>query len=204
MNIFKELRTKKNLTQLELAQMLNINQATVSKWEQDKSIPDVMMLKTLSEFYSVPIELLLNGEKRDLTFSKKNNRIPVLGTIPAGIPIEMIEDVIDYEDIPSDWLLGGKQYFALKVKGDSMSPDYLDGDVVIVRKQATCENGDECIVAVNGFDATFKKVIKKESGIILQPLNPNYEPLIYSNEDIEKLPVRILGVVIELRRTKRR
>lgn len=204
MNIFKELRTKKNLTQLELAQMLNINQATVSKWEQDKSIPDVMMLKTLSEFYSVPIELLLNGEKRDLTFIKKNNRIPVLGTIPAGIPIEMIEDVIDYEDIPSDWLLGGKQYFALKVKGDSMSPDYLDGDVVIVRKQATCENGDECIVAVNGFDATFKKVIKKESGIILQPLNPNYEPLIYSNEDIEKLPVRILGVVIELRRTKRR
>ena len=204
MNIFKELRTKKNLTQLELAQMLNINQATVSKWEQDKSIPDVMMLKTLSEFYSVPIELLLNGEKRDLTFSKKNNRIPVLGTIPAGIPIEMIEDVIDYEDIPSDWLLGGKQYFALKVKGDSMSPDYLDGDVVIVRKQATCENGDECIVAVNGFDATFKKVIKKESGIILQPLNPNYEPLIYSNEDIEKLPVRILGVVNELRRTKRR
>lgn len=204
MNIFKELRTKKNLTQLELAQMLNINQATVSKWEQDKSIPDVMMLKTLSEFYSVPIELLLNGEKRDLTFSKKNNRIPVLGTIPAGIPIEMIEDILDYEDIPTDWLFGGKEYFALKVKGNSMSPDYLNGDVVIVRKQDNCENGDECIVAVNGYDATFKKVIKKESGIILQPLNPQYEPIIYTNEDIEKLPVRILGIVVELRRTKRK
>ena len=201
MNIFKELRTKKNLTQLELAQVLNINQATVSKWEQAKSIPDVMMLKTLSEFYSVPIELLLNGEKRDLNFNKKINRIPVLGKIPAGTPLEMIEDVLDYEEINPDMLRGGKEYFALKVKGESMSPKFLEGDILIVRKQSTCENGEYAIVAVNGYDATFKKIIKKENCIILQPLNSSYEPMIYTNEDIEKLPVKILGVVVEIRRS---
>lgn len=199
MNVYKQLRLKKNLTQIELSEKLNVAQATVSKWEKGKSIPDVMMLKTLAEFFNVSIEYLLGQETHKL--NTQGTRIPVLGKIPAGVPIEMIEDVLDYEDINPDMLRGGKEYFALKVKGESMSPKFLEGDILIVRKQEDCENGDFAIITVNGYDATFKKVIKKENCIILQPLNPNYEPVIYDNEQISTLPVRILGVVVEIRRT---
>lgn len=192
----KQIRKQNKIGQVELAKKLNVANGTISMWENNLRTPDLETIKKIAKVFNIALS--------DLVDDYKLNRIPVLGTIPAGIPIEMIEDVIDYEEIPTNWLIGGKEYFALKVKGDSMSPDYLDGDVVIVKKQDSCENGDECIVAVNGFDATFKKVIKKESSIILQPLNSNYEPMIYSNDDIEKLPVRILGVVVELRRTKRR
>lgn len=202
MNIYQELRNKKHLTQVELSKKLNVNQATISKWEKGKSIPDIMMLKALSDFYGVSIEYLLNnGGSLEKKSEKQSTHIPVLGCIPAGIPIEMIEDIIDYEDISPAMLVGGKEYFALKVKGDSMYPKFIEGDILIVKKQEDCNSGDFCIVAVNGYDATFKKVIKKESSIILMPLNPNYEPMIYDNEQIKNLPVKILGVVVEIRRT---
>lgn len=199
MNIFKELRKKRNITQVELAKKLNVNQTTISKWEKGKSIPDIMMLKTLSDFYGVQIECFLNKEIPQV--AKVENAIPVLGRIPAGIPIEMIEDVLDYEELKPEMLIGNKKYFALKVKGDSMMPKFQEGDVLIVRQQDDCENGAYAIVAVNGDDATFKKVIKKENGIILQPLNTNYEPIIFDKKQIETLPVRILGVVVEIRRS---
>ena len=101
-------------------------------------------------------------------------------------------------------LKGGKQYFGLKVKGDSMYPEYLDGDTLILLKQEDCESGEDCVVMVNGNDGTFKRVFKNENGIILQPLNNSYQPMIYTNEQIENLPVRIIGVVDEIRRKKRR
>ena len=127
-------------------------------------------------------------------------RIKVFGTVPAGIPIEAIEDVVDWEDIPNDWISGGQEYFGLKVKGDSMYPKYLDGDTIIVRKQSDCESGQDCVVYVNGYDATLKKVVKKPDCIILQPLNPTYDPKVYDYND-ESNPVTIAGVVVEIRRT---
>ncbi len=131
-----------------------------------------------------------------------------------GIPMECIEDIIDTEEIPADMLKGGKQYFGLKVKGNSMNPEYLDGDTLILLKQDDCESGDDCVVMVNGNDGTFKRVIKNEEKqtIKLQPLNTTldengnflYEPITYTKEQIEQLPVRILGVVEEIRRKKKR
>ncbi len=131
----------------------------------------------------------------------KYKRIPVLGSIPAGIPVELIQDIIDYEDISEEMSKGGKEYFALKVKGSSMWPKYLDGDTIIVLKQDDCESGQDAIVMVNGNDGTFKRVIKKDNGITLEPINQQeYNSVSYSNEDIEKLPIKILGVVKEIRR----
>lgn len=201
MNKFKELRLKFHLSQTELADKFNINQATVSKWEKGKSIPDILMLQKLSQFYSVPINELI-GSNENFEYQNKKTRIPVLGSIPAGIPLEMIEDIIDYEDISPEMFNNGKEYFALKIKGNSMAPKYLSDDVIIVRKQNNCESGQDCVVAVNGNDATFKKVIKKEDCIILQPINTaEYEPVLYNNQQIETLPVRILGIAVEIRRT---
>lgn len=125
-------------------------------------------------------------------------RIPVLGRVPAGIPLEAIEDIIDFEEIPADMVRGDSEYFGLRVSGDSMYPKYLEGDIIIVRRQDTCENGQDCVVYVNGYDATLKTVyLLDNGGIRLQPVNPQYAPKSYFVGDE---PVSIAGVVVELRR----
>ena len=152
-------------------------------------------LKKLSNLYNVSIDFLLGLEQ---TKKEKGITIPVLGIIPAGIPIEAIEDIIDYEEISQELSRTG-EFFGLKVKGDSMAPRIQNGDVVIVRKQEDCETGDVCVVMVNGFDATLKQVKKDYNGISLVPFNDEYKPMFYSNKDILELPVRIIGKVVELR-----
>jgi len=135
---------------------------------------------------------------------EKNYSIPIYGTIPAGIPMEMIEDIIDYEDLSPDMFTGNKEFFGLKIKGDSMSPDYLEGDIIIFQKTDNCENGEDCVVSINGDAATFKRVYKNKTGIVLQPLNNRHSPISFSNQEILELPVRILGVFEELRRKKKK
>lgn len=128
-------------------------------------------------------------------------RVPVLGLVPAGIPIEAIEDIVDWEEIPAALCSGDREYFGLRVKGDSMYPDYLDGDTIIVRKTPAFESGDVCVVYVNGFDATLKRVKVDESGAwTLIPRNPEYPPKTYSAREVQTVPVSVAGVVVELRR----
>lgn len=184
-----------NKDRYDLVKDLKFPYSTVTDWINGNSYPNIGRIEILANYFNIEKSDLI--EKRTL----KKNRIPVLGKIPAGIPIEMIEDVIDYEEISDEMLKGDREYFGLKVSGDSMTPKYLDGDVLIVQKAEDCESGQDCIVMVNGNDGTFKRVIKNKDGIILQPLNPNYEIKFYSNDEIEKLPIKILGVVKEIRRT---
>ena len=184
-----------NKDRYDLVKDLKFPYSTVTDWINGNSYPNIGRIEILANYFNIEKSDLI--EKRTL----KKNRIPVLGKIPAGIPIEMIEEVIDYEEISGEMLKGDREYFGLKVSGDSMTPKYLDGDVLIVQKADDCESGQDCIVMVNGDDGTFKRVIKNKDGIILQPLNPNYEIKFYSNDEIEKLPIKILGVVKEIRRT---
>ena len=127
--------------------------------------------------------------------------IPVLGVIKAGIPIEAQENIIEYIEIPKKWTLGGKQFYGLKISGDSMFPKYNDKDTVIFEKtlDMSSVNNKDCAVMVNGDDATFKKVLLNNNGIVLIPYNGNYDTKIYSKEEIEKLPVNIVGIAREKR-----
>ena len=129
---------------------------------------------------------------------KTGVRIPVFGNVAAGIPISAIQNIIDYEEINEDLAYTG-EYFGLIIKGDSMEPKMSTGDVVIVRSQPTAENGDIVIVLINGESATCKKIKKTPEGILLISLNPSYEPQFYSKKEIERLPVTIVGKVVELR-----
>ena len=131
--------------------------------------------------------------------AKKSIQIPVLGKVAAGIPFSAVEDVIDYEEISEEMAHSG-EIFALKIKGDSMEPEIRNGDVVIVRSQDSAESGDIVIALVNGNDATCKRLVRYATGIRLMPINPSYEPMYYSNEEIESKPVKIIGKVIENRR----
>lgn len=133
--------------------------------------------------------------------AQTNLRIPVLGRIPAGVPIEAVEEILDYEDLSAKNYDTSKDYFALLVIGDSMSPKYEEGDVVIVEHTPDCLSGSDCVVLVNNHDATLKRIYKYANGSIeLRPLNPNYERVTYSLDEIATAPVAICGVVKEIRR----
>lgn len=193
----KELRENKRLSQQAFANRLNISQSAVGMWESGKREPNFETITTIAAFFDVPVDYLL-GTSNVSSIRPQGTQIPVLGTVVAGIPIEAIQDIIDYEEI--DYAMSQRgEYFGLKIKGSSMEPKISENDVVIVRKQENVENGDIAIVMVNGDEATCKKVSKQPSGITLIPLNPSYEPIFYSNEEINTLPIRILGKVVELR-----
>jgi repressor LexA len=190
----KKLREKHDLTQAELGQIAGVTDKAVWTWEQGGKNPRMGALEKIADHFGITTSSIIEGE------SKSNAvRINVYGTIPAGVPIEAIEDIVDWEEIPREMTAGGKEYFALRVKGDSMLPRYLDGDTIIILKQSDCESGQDAVVYVNGHDATLKKVVKKPQGILLQPLNHNYEPVLYYYDDPSH-PVTICGAVVEIRR----
>lgn len=197
------LRNKNGWGQDFLAEKLGYKSyTTIQKWESGVSDPPLKTLDRLAKLFNVDIDDLNN---RDLTKPRMQGstsepaRIPVLGSVPAGIPLEAIEDIVDWEEIPKEWTDGGREYFGLRVKGDSMYPKYMEGDTIILRKSDDCASGEECVVYVNGYDATLKRVVKKTDHMILQPLNSEYEPLMFDYNDARH-PVRVAGVVVEIRR----
>lgn len=203
MNRVKELRKQKHITQEELGKVLDIQKAAISKYENGRAEPSTEVLKKMSAYFGVSIDYLLGNSPAKLSAQKlgRGVRIPVLGRVVAGIPIEAVEEILDYEEITPELAATGK-FFALQVKGDSMLPKLEEGDVVIVKKQEDVETGDIAIVLVNGDEATIKQVKKVNGGIMLYGFNPDvYEPHFYSNQQIQELPVRILGKVIESRRS---
>lgn len=204
MNRISLLRKRAGMSQAELGRIIGVAQNTVSAWEKCVREPDNDTLRKLADYFGVTVDCILGREEGDLVPPMMDRAVVdvnVYGRIPAGVPVEAIEEIIDTEQIPAAMLAGGHEYFALSVRGDSMYPVYLDGDIVIIKKQETCETGDDCVVYINGYDATLKRVKLYEDGSVeLCPLNTNYAPRRYSAEEASSLPVQIGGVVVELRR----
>ena len=200
MNRLKEARKAAGLTQIEVAKDIGLSQGQYSAWENGHAKIDGQSMSKLAALFGVSVDFLLGNERIQIS-SSSVIRIPVLGSVPAGIPLEAVEDVIDWEEIPKAMCNGGKEFFALRVQGDSMWPDYLPGDTVIVQRMPVCDSGDDCIVYVNGYDATLKQVkLDADGSVTIVPRNPNYAPRTYTSKEVIDLPVSIAGVVVELRR----
>ena len=187
---------------------IKFSKSHLSQYVNGKSNPDNEKIFLLSKVfgvteawllgYDVPRYERLEEARISEPQTPQGLKIPVLGTVAAGIPISAVEDILDYEEIPLAWQNQG-EFFALKIKGDSMEPRMESGDVVIVKQQSDANSGDTVIVLVNGDDATCKKLQKTDNGIMLVSTNPKYPPMFYSNEAIRTKPVVILGKVVELR-----
>ncbi len=158
-----------------------------------KKIPMDLVL-SCSEIFGVDVLWLAGSDEKPLSAHK----IPVYGKVAAGIPLEMVEDILDYEEIPAKWG-DPSDFFCLQIKGKSMQPKMDEGDVVVVKKQADADSNDIVIFAVNGENASCKRLKKSEHGLAFIPLNTDFDPMIYSWEQVEELPVQILGRVVELR-----
>lgn len=202
-DILSQRRKELNLTMKQVADKVGVSEGTISRWESGK-IADMRRDKIMAYAQALNISpaIIMGWDNVDSSSTIENTRagkrIPVLGSVAAGIPIDAIEDVLDWEDISEDMAKTG-EFFGLRIKGDSMQPRIVEGDVVIVRQQSDADSGDVVIVQVNGDKATCKRLAKYSSGISLISFNPAYEPMNYTNEQIEQLPVTIIGKVVENR-----
>lgn len=199
-DIIKSKRLELGMTMKELAEKVGVSEGTISRWESGE-IANMRrnVIVSLAKALNITPAVLMGWSEPD-PIEARGVRIPVLGRVVAGIPIEAITDIIDYEEIPAQMAKSGT-YFALQVKGRSMEPTLHEGDVVIVRQQPEVENGEIAIVLVNGNDATVKEVKEGPDGLTLIGHNVGvYSPHFYTREQIQNLPIRIIGKVVELRR----
>lgn len=210
----KDLRKRLGFSQQTLADKIGVSKSYISILERGKNYrdgskkikPNIEILNRIAELDGKTFDQMV-GELEDFEVNissitpptRPAFRIPVLAKVAAGIPIEAIEDIVDWEEA-SD--LPGEEgdYFGLVVKGDSMNPEIKDDDVLIVRKQPTAENGQIAVVMVNGDEGTCKKWNKTDAGVTLTSLNPEYDPMMFTPEQVESMPVRVVGVVKEIRR----
>lgn len=200
----RHLRKQLNMSQEDLSDKLGYKSfSSVQKWESGIADPTFKTVEKIAKLFKVSMnDLTTKDLSAPLLFSDTKSRgikIPVLGDVAAGIPIEAVEDIIDYEEISEDMARRG-DFFGLRINGDSMLPRICKGDVVIVRQQPDAETGDTVIVRINGDSATCKRLRKYADGAIeLISTNPSYEPMFYTVEQIEELPVEIIGKVVENR-----
>ena len=180
MSIIRDLRRKSGLSQAELAELCCVHQTAVSQWENGRTVPDRNSLQLLASVFGVSVETLLGLEK-----PQDKNRI--MGFERANA--ETIEQ-----------RLGKLDLFALAVTDSSMSPVLQEGDTVVISRSKEIENGDIAAVTIGKSDIVIKRIIKKGTSLLLVPENSVFEPIVFSNEEIEALPVTILGRVMEMRR----
>ena len=195
-NLKKYLKIN-NISRNQLSESLGISYSTISDWINGKAYPRIDKIEMMANYFGINKSDLV--EEHFTEEKTQGLKIPVLGTVAAGIPISAVEDILDYEEVPQSWENQG-EFFGLRIKGDSMQPEINDGDTVIVRQQSTANNGDVVIALVNGDDATCKKFEKLDNGIMLISNNSSYSPMYFSNEEVATKPVVIIGRVVELRR----
>ena len=217
--IFEELLKEKGVSAYRVAQETGVSTATLTSWKKGVYTPKPEKLQKIADFFGVQLDYLTGASdfktkkemlqhfddvyntpalQSDVFRLEKGMKIPVLGSVAAGTPIFAEENYIGSEEI-SEELASTGEFFGLKIKGDSMSPRISDGDIVIVRQQDDAESGDIVIVLINGDSATCKKLMKYTDGISLLSFNPAYEPMTFTNKEIEDKPVRIIGKVVENR-----
>ena len=189
---------KRNKSRNEVCEALNFKYTTFTDWCNGVKYPRIDNIEKLANYFGISKSDLIEIKGSDTDESIKSVQIPVLGYVKAGIPMTAIENIIDYEEINQEQARTG-EFFGLQIKGDSMEPKISDGDVVIVRKQETVENGEIAVVLINGDDATVKKFYKTDAGIKLVSTNPTYDPFFYTPDEVNTLPVSVIGKVVELR-----
>ena len=198
-NRIKALRLEHGLRQIDLANKIGALQSTISQWETGKVEPDIEALIKIASIFETSIDNVLGEESPRPPISSGGTWVPVLGEVAAGIPIEAVEDIVDYEEIDAALAATG-DFFGLRIKGSSREPRIREGDVVIVRKQGDADTGDTVVVLVNGDSATVKRLKKEADGSMwLLPNNPAYDPQHFTPTEITEKPVHIIGKVVELR-----
>lgn len=188
-NNIKKYRNIRNFSLQVLAEKVGLTKKTIQRYENGEIKIDMSRLADIASAFDVNLSQLLNGTEKFLGISFNDVgsvRLPVVGRISCGNGLIAFEDIESYETTPKDWIAGG-EYFYLYAKGDSMNGARIhDGDILLIRKQDDIEDGEIAAVLI-GDEAVLKKVYKRDGTIILQSENPNYPPIVKTDD------VKIIG-----------
>lgn len=187
----------------EICNILGFKYSTFSEWCNANKYPRIDKIEMLANYFNISKSDLIEDKQKDNINELGNPvvSIPLLGSVKAGYNHLAQETWQGTIKVDSSIITANRnEYFALEVKGDSMSPFFMEGDTVIIHKQNDCENNEYVVVIINGDEGTLKMLKKTNFGIILQPLNPSYEPVAYTNEEIEVIPIQIAGIVVKSER----
>lgn len=196
-----KLMERREITAAELSRRSGIRASSISDYLNGKYEPKQDKIDKLARALNVTPAWLMGYGRISDNLPLQAVKIPILGRVVAGVPMEAIENIEGYEDLTPS-MIGRGEFFALRIKGKSMEPVMQDGDLVIVRRQNDIDNGDIAIVSINGDEATCKKVHFRPDGITLVGFNVSeYEPHFYSIKQVQELPLTIIGKVVELRRS---
>ena len=194
----REILDAHGMRAIELAEKTGLYRGTISGYLSGKYLPKQKNIDLIAKVLNVDTRYLLVGEEEKTKPTAV--KIPILGNIAAGVPISDINDIEGYEEITEAMARCG-DFFALRVKDESMMPWICSGDTVICKITSYVNSGSIAIVGVNDEEATCKKVIKSKNGITLCGLNAmSYEPHFYSNKEIREKEVVIFGEVFQIRR----
>ncbi len=170
----KRIREQLGLTQQQLADALRTTRVSVARYEAGMRRIPGMVKVAIDQLGRLP-------------------EIPMAGTVAAGSPIEPVQQS-ELVDVPPS-MLRGNNIFALRVKGESMKEDgILPGDLVVVRKQETAQNGQTVVALVN-HEATIKIYFKKATHIELHPANASMQPIVVQSSDAFHIEGVLVGVI---------
>ncbi len=183
----------------DICKDLNFPYTTFAEWYNGKIYPRIDKIEMIANYFNIKKSDLIENKVKLDKLGNPIVEIPLLGIVKAGYNYLAQENWIGTTEVDQK-LADSGELFALKIKGDSMYPVLIEDDIVIIKKQDDFENGDLVVAIINGDEATVKKGKKNDNSILLQPLNTNYEPLIFTKEEMKSIPVTIIGIVKQLKR----
>lgn len=196
---------KNNKTQTDIIEDLGINKSTISTWCNGTKMPRMDTIQKLADYFGIKKSNLVE-DRMEFPLGampyipESTTPIPLIGSVNCGTPLFAEDNIEAFISTPEADIQTGEVYFWLRAKGNSMiNAGIHDGDLLLIRQQNDVDSGDIAVVAVNGDDATLKRVKKQKDAIILQPENPTCETMIFVGKDREKISIR--GRLMQLRKS---
>ena len=183
--------------QPDIAEVLGVTKSAVNAYFMGNKMPRMDRIKKLADHFGCSVSDLVDDKSIEDQVTAV--AIPVLGTVPAGVPIEAIQDILGYEEIPKIMADTG-EFFCLRVEGNSMYPLLYSGETIVIKKQETADNGDIVVALVDNEETTVKRLKKMSDGIILEAENPEYNSLYFNEKQIQNEKVKIIGKAVESRK----
>lgn len=207
-NRLKKAMEYRNIKQVDLVEKTKLDKTLINKYlsgvanAKQKKLAILAKALEVDEVWLMGYDTSMGNSTSTKLDKLENNVVPIniFDGVVSDFNVLFPKNIIGTVDIEKSIISNGDNYFALKVKDDSMSPVLIENDIIVIKEQYDFENGDLVVAVINTNDITIKKVQKSDAGIVLQSFNPHYAPLFFTHSDIENLPVKIIGIVKQLRR----
>jgi len=194
------LRKNKRMTQDDLGKVFNVSGKTVGSWERGYRQPDLEQVSKLADYFDVTTDYLLGRDVFQPIKGADIVSVPLVGNVKAGVDGLALENVEGYTSFLPEDIKKGKEYFALRISGDSLVGDGIfPDDVVLVEKNADYVPNKLYVVIINGEEGTLKHLTVNHDHYVLTSSNPNYPPRILNGKQLEDTV--IVGRVVQIKRS---